>query len=431
MDGDNRRRPAGDHVVRVGYLINQYPRPSHTFIRREIAALEDLGVTVDRFTLRRSEALVDESDRIELARTRVVLEAGKARLAASLILTAAFRPSQFVRALALAVRVGWRSERGLFRHLAYLAEAAILRTWLREAGTHHLHAHFGTNSATVAMLCSELGGPPYSFTAHGPEEFDMAVLGLGEKIRRAAFVVAVSWFGRSQLCRWTPPQTWGKLAVVRCSVDDAFLGDGRPCPDTPRLVCVARLSEQKGHLVLLEALACLDAEAIPFELVLVGDGPLRDAIEQTAERLGISDRIHIRGWLDGRQVREQILDARVVVLPSFAEGLPVVLMEAFALRRPVIATWVAGIPELVDAQQSGWLVPPGSVVALADALRAALRTPPAKLDEMGWRGAEKVKRAHDARREATKLAKLFVSAGHAAQSARDRVPAAMQENELG
>jgi glycosyltransferase involved in cell wall biosynthesis len=397
--------------VRVAYLVNRYPLPNHTFIRREIAALESLGISVDRISIRAGAAIVNAADRAEAARTRVILEGGGGRLAVALISTALCRPIRFLRALAAAVRLGWRSERGLLRHFGYLGEACVLRIWTRASGAAHVHAHFGTNPAAVAMLCCELGGPRYSFTAHGPEEFEKAALiGLGEKIARAAFVVAVSQFGRTQLCRWTPPQAWGKLAVVHCSVDAPFFASARPCPDRPRLVCVARLSEQKGHLLLLEALARLAAEGVAFELVLVGDGPLRGAIEDAARRLGISGRVQLRGWLDEQGVCEEISSARAVVLPSFAEGLPTVLMEALALRRPVIATSIAGVPELVDTGYCGWLVPAGSIDALVAALRAALLASTARLNEMGSRGAERVREAHDARREAAKLLDLFSSA---------------------
>lgn len=421
--------------MRVGYLVNQYPQPSHTFIRREIAALESVGFVVERFSLRPSQLVVDAADAAELARTRAMLATGKGRLAAALLATAALRPRRFLRALALAVRVGWRSQRGLMRHFAYLAEAALLRSWLAEARVRHLHAHFGTNSAAVAMLCAELGGPGYSFTAHGPEEFEHAdLLGLRDKIRRAAFVVAVSEFGRDQLCRWTAPPGRARLAVVRCSIDERYFAAARPCPDAARLVCVGRLTHQKGQLLLLEALARLAADSIPFELVVVGDGPLRPDVQRAARRLGIYDRVHLRGWLDEATVRDEILSARALVLPSVAEGLPVVLMEAFALRRPVVATRVAGIPELVD-DRCGWLVPPNSVEALAGAIRAALTAPAAQLDAMGAHGAERVKRAHDPRCEAIKLAKLFLEAGACASAPADLyaspgVPPAMPEREL-
>ncbi len=399
--------------MKVAYLVNQYPRTSHSFIRREILAVEAHGVEVLRFSLRPlDQELVSEADREELARTRVVLDVGVVRHALALLDVGVRRPWALGRALALAVRVGSRSDRGLLRHLVYLAEACVLACWLRKEGADHLHAHFGTNSATVALLCREVGGPSYSFTVHGPEEFDRPEsLRLGEKIRRAAFAVAISSFGRAQLCRWSRFEDWPKLHVVRCGLDADLTRTPRSAaPAKPRLVCVARLSEQKGHMLLLEAAAKLAAEGMPFEIVLAGDGPLRGQIEQRIKESDLEDRVRVTGWLSAAKVRDEIIASRAMVLPSFAEGLPVVVMEALALGRPVITTAIAGIPELVEPGANGWLVPAGSADALAVAMRSALQALPAELDEMGRAGAARVARDHDAAAEARKLVALFRAA---------------------
>lgn len=399
--------------MRIAYLVNQYPRTSHSFIRREIQALEAQGVEVLRYSLRPpNEALATEADQLELKRTRAVLGAGVVAHAAAVLAVAARRPLVFGRAAALATRLGARSERGLLRHAAYLAEACVLEGWLRKARVDHVHAHFGTNSAAVALLCRALGGPSYSFTVHGPEEFDKPeFLGLGEKVRHAAFVVTISSFGRSQLFRWTRHEDWPKLEVVRCGLDaDHLQAPATPVPETRRLVCVARLSEQKGHLLLVEAAARLVEEGVEFELLLAGDGPMRPEIEGAIARRGLRERVRLAGLMGAEQVREAIIGSRALVLPSFAEGLPVVVMEALALGRPVVTTAIAGIPELVQSGVTGWLVPAGSVDALARAMREALEAPVQRLGEMGRAGAVLVAREHDAAREAAKLTDLFHAA---------------------
>jgi glycosyltransferase involved in cell wall biosynthesis len=396
--------------VKIGYLVNEYPTVSHAFIRREIRALEGRGVEVVRFSLRPARGeLVLEDDLSERDLTRVVLAAGWARLALAVARVALARPQRFLRALALALRVGWRSDRGLPLHVAYLVEACLLLRWLRESGAQHLHAHFGTNPATVAMLCRALGGPPFSFTVHGPEEFDKPeFLALGEKARHAAFVVGVSSFGRSQLCRWTRHEDWGKLQVVRCGLGrDLLDAVPVPVPDGARLVCIARLSEQKGHLLLVEAIATLAREGRAFEVVLVGDGPLRPRLEQLVARWGLERHVRFAGWVGASGVRDLLVASRAAIQPSFAEGLPVVLMEALTLGRPVLTTSIAGIPELVQPAVSGWLVPAGSVEALVDAMREVLDASPARLSEMGRAGARVVRRNHDAAVEAGKLEELF------------------------
>jgi colanic acid/amylovoran biosynthesis glycosyltransferase len=391
----------------VAYLMNSYPHTVYTFIRSEIAALEASGLRVQRFALRllKEDSAAKEVDE-ERRKTRGVVAVGAVGLLAALVGTMAARPLAFARGALLAIRVGWRSDRGLLYHGIYLAEACVLRRWLASCGAGHVHAHFGTNSAAVVMLCRELGGPPYSFTAHGPDEFDMPKsLAIGEKIRRAAFVVAISQFCRGQLYRWVDAEEWPKIQVIRCGVDRAFLDVPTvPIPDSPRLVCVGRLAGQKAHHLLLQAVALLREEGIAFELVLIGDGPLRGDIERLIDRLGLGTHVRITGYISSEEVRREILEARALVLSSLAEGLPVAIMEALALGRPVVSTSVAGIPELVRPGVCGWLVPPGSVEDLSEALREVLAASTADLERMGRQGARRVAEFHDAAVEAGKLA---------------------------
>lgn len=397
-------------TVKVAYLINQYPMTSLTFIRREIAAIEALGQKVPRYAIRRwDEKFVDLLDEAELRKTRVILDAGVFRLVQALVFTMMGRPGPFLKALGLAVQMGWRSERGLFVHIIYLVEACVLLDWFTRDQIEHVHIHFGSNPATVALLCRALGGPPYSFTVHGPEEFDRPQsLALGEKIRRSAFAVAISEFGRSQLCRWVSHDQWPKIRVVRCGVDALFLQTKpTPPPASRRFVCVGRLAEQKGQLILIEAAGQLQREGIDFELILAGDGPMRGEIERLIDRLGLGGQVKLVGWQTNTQVYDLIRDSRAMVLPSFAEGLPVVIMEALALGRPVISTYVAGIPELVLPGETGWLIPASSVAALAAAMRQALDTPIEVLDRMGRAGAKRVAQYHDVHRESDKLLDLF------------------------
>jgi len=119
---------------------------------------------------------------------------------------------------------------------------------------------------------------------------------------------------------------------------------------------------------------------------------------------GLQDRVRITGWISSSQVREEILAARAMVLPSFAEGLPVVIMEALALRRPVITTYIAGIPELVRAGENGWLIPAGSASALTAAIEDCLSRAPGEIKTMGEAGRHRVIERHSIDNEARKLA---------------------------
>lgn len=403
--------------MRIAYLINQYPKASHSFIRREIVELEAGGIEVERIALRGWDgALADRADLDERGRTRYVLRRAAA-LGAALLLMVLLHPLRLLLACVLAVKMALRSLRPLPVHLAYVLEACLVARWLDEREVDHVHAHFGTNSAEVAMLAGLLAHCPYSFTVHGPEEFDQPLsLGLAEKVRRCAFVVAVSSFGRSQLYRWTGARDWHKIKVIHCGIDRAF-HDVAPVPVPParRLVCVGRLCEQKGQLLLLRAARVLHARGLSFTLVLAGDGEQRAVIEAEIAALGLQDHVTITGWIDSDRVREEILAARALVLPSFAEGLPVVLMEALALRRPVLTTYVAGIPELVQHGTNGWLFPSGSINALAGAMEECLRAPTEVLERMGRNGRQRALERHDIVREMRKIADLFeVSAGKAA-----------------
>jgi colanic acid/amylovoran biosynthesis glycosyltransferase len=397
--------------MRIGYLINVYPRPNQSFIWREMSALESMGHSVFRFALRRCDTVIADNERREADQTRYVLEEGFVGLILAMLGVALSHPLRFLSALGFAIRLGWRGERGVLRHLAYLAEACVLRRWLIDSEADHIHAHYGTNTATIAMLCRELGGAPFSFTAHGPEEFDKPeAIALEEKIDRAAFVVAVSSFGRSQLLRVCPYAQWNKVHVVHCGVDEMFLkADLSPFPTEPRLISVGRLSAQKGQHLLIEAAAKLVAEGMRFELLVVGDGEMRDELQSLIEQLDLTDTVRLIGWRANADVRSEILRCRALIMPSFAEGLPVAIMESLALRRPVVSTGIAGTPELVRDGVSGYLIAPGSIEELADGIRKVLLERPEKLEEMGATGSRAVRTHHDSRIEAARLARLFQS----------------------
>lgn len=398
-------------TLKLAYLVNQYPKVSHSFIRREILALEKLGVQVVRYSMRPVpvDGLADRQDIEEHGKTVAILAAGLVVLLAAALRAFFAAPVAFVRAFKAATVMGRKSERGVLRHWAYLVEACLLKQKFTVNGISHVHAHFGTNSTVVAMLCKLIGGPGYSFTVHGPEEFDDPVgLSLGDKIAHSRFVVAISSFGRSQLMRQCSCDQWPKIKMVHCAVDDTFLrAEALEVPVAPRLVCVGRLCEQKGQLLLLEALKVLAEHGIDFEMVLAGDGEMRGEVEKRIQEYGLQSKVQITGWISGEQVKEHILASRAMVLPSFAEGLPVVIMEALALQRPVVSTYVAGIPELVKNGENGWLVPAGSVSDLVQALKEVLAASPEELQRLGSVGAAKVAEQHHAVVEAQKLLTFF------------------------
>lgn len=393
----------------IAYLHSVYARAGDTFIRAEVRQLRSFGHTVHTFSVREPDAseLVSREIRDEHARTDYILGHGFLCLLLSAIRELLRAPRRTFAALKVAARCGWPGIRGRLWPFAYFFEACYLSRQLREKHVDHLHDHNGEGCAVVAMLASMLSGVPYSLTIHGPGEFDRpTLLALAEKVRRSEFTVAISEYGRSQVLRWIDPEDWPKVQVVRCGVrfDDENQEVGMV--RDRRLVCVGRLSSVKGHFILLDAIARLKAEPA-FEVVIVGDGPMRRAIEERAVELGIQDRVILTGWMSTEGVHQEIARCCAMVLPSFAEGLPVVLMEAFAVGRPVIATAITGIPELVEPGVSGWLVPAGSVDALSAAIREVLSTDRERLASMGRAGTARVRERHDQRAEARKLETLI------------------------
>lgn len=399
--------------MKLAYLTTQYPKASHTFIRRELQALERRGHEVVRIAIRRPEArVVDPADLEEDARTFHCLAQPSKRLLKATLREAVRAPLAFLAALRRTLAMGRTSHRGLLRHIAYLAEACLVLEHLRDQQVEHVHVHFGSNAAAVARLVRRLGGPRYSMTVHGPDEFDSPVgYSLAGKIEDAAFVVGVCSFGSAQLRRWVDPAHWPKIHVVRCAVDERFLGPVEPIAENAdELLCIGRLSAQKGQVVLVDAMAELVKEGFAGRLVLAGDGELRGAIERRIAEHGLGHRVEITGWVDEARVRALLARCRCVVLPSFAEGLPVVLMEALASARPVISTYVAGIPELVQPGENGWLVPAGDTAALTHAMREAVRAPAAVLDRLGRAGRERVRELHHLDTEVARLEALLQGA---------------------
>ena len=394
--------------MKIAYVLNTYPSPSHSFIRREIRALERRGLTVMRLAMRPHDgALADSGDRAEAEVTEHVLSKGVVALVWAVFTTGLRAPGRIYAALFLALKIARGSEAGLIKHLIYFLEAAYVARRVIEGGATRLHAHFGTNATTVAMLAAQMSDLPFSFTVHGPEEFDKpAAIALATKIRRADFTLAISSYGRSQLCRLVDHRHWSSIKVVHCGIEPdhytvtAPLPLGRPL----RLVNIGRFSEQKGQLLLIDAIEQAVSKGTDVHLTLVGDGELRPAIERAITHAGLGRHVTLAGWQDEAGVRAAVQDAHALILPSFAEGLPMVVMEAMAAGRPCIATWVAGIPELM---QDGLAGLDGAAAQGAEAIVTAANTQPDVLKRMGTTARGRVLLRHNIDIEAEKLATCF------------------------
>ena len=397
--------------LKLAYLTGEYPAVSHTFILREILALRALGLDVETCSVRRTgpehhrgadekEAAATTFYLLAAARNPLVLLRAK--------LAALATPGRFFSALALAWRLRAPGLRAAIYQLIYFAEALILAQHLKAQGVTHLHNHFAGPSATVSMLTSALSGIPYSFTLHGPADLaEPARWKLGDKIARAAFVACISHYARSQAMLHSDPSHWDRLRIIHCGVTPALYDRPRKIgTEGTHLVFVGRLAPVKGLRVLLEALGQLPDPNV--RLTIVGDGSERATLEAMAAPLG--ERVRFTGYLSQEEVAEILTTANAFVLPSFAEGVPVVLMEAMAAGLPVMATRITGVPELVEDGVSGHLVTPGDPAALARAITELADLPDGGM-AMGQAGRAMVQAEFDIAGEAARLAALFAGEG--------------------
>jgi glycosyltransferase involved in cell wall biosynthesis len=398
----------------IAYLTGEYPRATDTFIQREVAALRAQGIEVITCSIRRTgaEHLVGPEQRSEAQSTfHVIAAAARPLNFIRCHLGALVRaPARYFRALGLALRTGAGGARAQVYQLIYFAEAVVLADYLRRRGVTHLHNHIATASCTVAMLTQEISAIPFSFTIHGPGIFfEPTIWRIDEKLARARFVVCISEFCRSQAMIFCDPDHWSKLHIVHCAVEPARYGaaDDRPAKrHDPRLLFIGRLAGVKGLTVLFAALEQLLPEFPQMRLTLIGDGPERAQMEREAKARGLEKVVAFAGYKSQDEVAAILRESDVLVLPSFAEGVPVVLMEAMASGIPVVATRIAGIPELVEDGVAGLLVSPGDETALAQAM-ARLLNDPALCSRMGQAGQNKIIADFNLEKEAKWLAELF------------------------
>jgi len=398
----------------IAYLTGEYPRATDTFIQREVSALRALGIDVMTCSIRKTgaEHLVGVEQREEAKNTFYVLKAAKSplRLIASHLRAAVLTPYKYFSTLWLALCTGPPGVKGRLYQLFYFAEAVILADYLKQCGVIHLHNHIAMASCSVAMLASNVSGIPFSFTLHGPDIFfEPQRWRLDAKIKKALFVSCISDYCRDQAKGYSDPDCWGKLHIVHCGVEtDRYAVQQPPDHDNHHLTFVGRLAAVKGIPVLFEALVRLLPENPNLRVTLIGDGPERAELEYDAQTLGLQDVTTFAGYQSQSDVAVALRETDLFVLPSFAEGVPVVLMEAMASGVAVVATRIAGIPELVEDGVSGLLVPAGDVDALAAALSTLLNDKARRI-QMGQAGREKVLAEFNIKHETARLAQILHS----------------------
>ncbi|MBE1526382.1 glycosyltransferase involved in cell wall biosynthesis [Sphingopyxis sp. OAS728] len=385
----------------IAYLVSDLHAPSHTFVRREIEALRALGVGVTPYTIRRGASTATAAENL-LGRSFItyLTALGWALLTG---------PRRFVASWLLALRHRVPGLKSLIWSQFHFIEAMLLARLLDRAGASRLHNHFANSGATVGLIAARYSRIPWSLTLHGISETDYpAGPLLAEKLKAASFVACASFFMRAQAMRIVDPLHWGKMAVVRCGIDMRVLPHPEPHIDgaPTRMICVGRLSAEKGHFGLLDALATLASGGAEFHLTLVGEGPMGPAIERRAAELHLLRHIRLTGALSEAETLAEIAAADILILPSLMEGLPVVLIEAMAMRRPVVASRVAGIPELVTDRAEGLLFTPSDWEDLSRKI-GVLAAARGDWHNMGNAGRIKVEKEFRVELSAAKMARLF------------------------
>ena len=391
VDEDDTRPQSVAATLRIAYLLSRYPAVSHTFFLHEVLGLRARGLHIETASINAPDrALTDlpELEAVEAATTLYLKAGSKPALIGRVLAICATHPGVLLRGLRRLIAIRGLTLRQRAFWLFYLAEALLLGRWIRERRLTHLHVHFGGAVASVGMLAASAWRIPYSITIHGPEELlNVDAYRLRDKVDQASFVLCISDFCRSQLYQLTDPATWHKFHVVRLGVDPMSLtpqtrsgtsGAGPALSTSARtleLVCVGRLVPAKGHRILLEALHILRERRVRLHVTLIGDGPERLSLEQYVQGQGLTHAVHFTSALSHAQAITHVARADIFALASFAEGIPVALMEAMALGVPCVSTTIAGIPELIRDGRDGLLVPPANALALADALESLIVDP--------------------------------------------------------
>jgi colanic acid/amylovoran biosynthesis glycosyltransferase len=404
---------SGANEMRVAYTMSRFPKLSETFVLNEMIVLEALGADVVVYPLvKHRQAVIHQEVERWMRKVRYVPFVSLGVLRAN-VYYAVREPVRYWRTLAELIRYGWGSGRVVLSALAIMPKSVRFAFEMQRMGVRHLHAHFATHPAVAALVVNRLTGIPFSFTAHGSDVYVERRL-LPQKVKAARFVIAISEYAKKIIVNGCGEEAATKVHVVHCGVDPTLFAPSgvRASPEVLEIACVATFEEKKGHRFLIKACAELRRRGLQFRLHLVGDGPLRNAIERQIDDADLSESVVLHGGKPRHEVAQILASSDIVVLASHPttsgkmEGIPVALMEAMACARPVVATIMSGIPELVQHDREGLLVSSGDPDALADAL-ARLWDPDLRA-RLGDAARVKVLAEFDLRANAERLYRLIV-----------------------
>jgi len=398
--------------MRIAYLTGEYPRATDTFVQREVTALRQKGVEVYTFSARRTgdEHIVGAEQKAERESTFYILPPNPINLLLSHLTLFLKSPLRYFRTLKLAWSTRQHGLRGNLYQLFYFAEAGIVAKQIQLQHIQHLHNHSPDASGTVSMLAAELGGFTFSFTLHGPHIFFAPERWrIDEKIKRSLFVICISHFARSQGMLFAPIYKWSRMHIIHCGVEPALFNVVSHHQPGKRLLYTGRLAATKGLPILFESLVALKPSHPDILLTIVGDGSDRTELEQMTAQLELNDNVKFVGYKSQAEVREYMQETDVFVLPSFAEGVPVSLMEAMAAGVPVVTTQIAGVSELVENGVSGYIVPAGDGITLAERIKTLL-TEPQLRSQFGTAGREKIEKEFNLNHEVARFYRVMAAA---------------------
>ena len=398
--------------IRIAYLISQYPAISHTFILREIIMLRHLGIDIQVASINTPDRPLERLTAIEhqevlhtfYVKSQGILGALKAHL-----LTLSTSTLAYLRGLSYALRLGKWDLKKILYGFFYFVEAIMVGRWMFQHRLNHLHIHFPTAAASVGFIAHRIFPITYSMSVHGPDEFyGVAHQYLPQKILAADFICCISYFAQSQLMAWSPPQVWPRFEVVRLGVDPTLFAP-RPFKESPssvEILCVGRLVPVKGQFILIQAVATLIAQGRSLRLRLIGDGPDRAILEAEVAKQNLTSHILFEGAINQDAILTFYQQADIFALVSFAEGIPVVLMEAMMMEIPCISTHITGIPELIQHGEEGLLVPPSDLNSLIEAITRLIDDSSLRR-KLGQAGRQKVLQHYELKRNTQQLADVF------------------------
>jgi glycosyltransferase involved in cell wall biosynthesis len=404
----------------LAYLVSRYPTLSMIFILREVLALRALGFHIETASINLPDRPIDgppdrPADRLtaeeaaEAARTYCVKRDGLAGAAKAHLRTLLGDFAGYGRGLRLLFTLGELDLKRLCLSLMYFTEALMVGQWMLRNRQSHLHVHLGSQAASVGLFVRCVFGFGFSLTVHGPDEFyDAQGQYLARKIAAADFIVCISSYTRSQLMKLAPVAQWNKFIVSRLGVDPRLFSPlpEKAEPEIFEILCVGRLTPAKGQHLLIDAVERLRRQGRSVRLRLVGGGPDDRSLRERTAHSDFPECVVFAGPVNQDRIRGLYAAADIFCLPSFAEGLPVALMEAMAMGIPCVATHITGIPELIRNGIDGLLVAPSDLDALVAAL-ATLMDDKALRERLARSGRERILEQYDLHRNVAELAGHF------------------------